>query len=267
MLIDFHVHTFPDKVAPKAVGKLAAISGIDPFTDGTVSDTLAKMDRNGIDISVCLNIATRPGQEKHINDTAAQLKDISGGRLVGFGSVHPESPDACSELERCAELGLAGIKFHPDYQEFVVDETRMFPLYEVLQELGLFVTFHSGWDCYSPDNIHCPPEAAARVARAFPRLRMCFAHFGGLRMWDDVERCLAGLENVYFDTAMAASMGMDPSLARRIISKHPADNIMLGSDCPWEDPAVSAAWVRDLRLGDAASEAILYGNAAAILGV
>jgi predicted TIM-barrel fold metal-dependent hydrolase len=267
MIIDFHVHTFPDKVAPKAVGKLAVISGIAPFTDGTVGDTLAKMDKNGIDLSVCLNIATRPGQERTINDTAAALYEASGGRLVGFGSVHPDSPDAVDELVRAKKLGLRGVKFHPDYQEFKVEEKRMWPLYEALQELDLFVTFHSGWDCYSPDHIHCFPEKAAEVAKAFPRLRMCFAHFGGLMLWEDVFRYLAGLENVYFDTAMAATMKLDPDLARRIIAKHPRDNIMLGSDCPWEDPSVSAGYVKDLGLSDAMTEAILGKNAERILGL
>lgn len=265
MIIDFHVHTFPDRVAPKAVGKLAMISGIVPFTDGTVADTLAKMDKNGIDKSVCLNIATRPGQERTINDTAAMLYETSGGRLVGFGSVHPDSPDAVEELARCKALGLRGIKLHPDYQEFIVDEPRLWPIYEALQELDLFVTFHAGWDCYSPDHIHCAPENAARVAKAFPRLRMCLAHFGGMRMWDDVDNYLAGLENVYFDTAMASTMGLSLALARRIISRHDTDHIMLGSDCPWEDPAVSAAWVKGLGLGDALTEKILGGNAASLI--
>lgn len=265
MKIDFHVHTFPDRIAPKAVGRLASISGITPFTDGTTADTLQKMEKNGIDVSVCLNIATRPGQEQTINDTAALLFEESGGKLVGFGSVHPDTPGAADELARCRSLGLKGIKLHPDYQEFIVDEKRLWPLYEALSDLGLFVTFHSGWDCYSPAKIHCPPENAARAAKAFPHLRMCFAHFGGLRMWNDVDNYLAGLDNVFFDTAMAATMGMDPSLARRIVSRHNPDNILLGSDCPWEDPSISAAWVESLGLSDSLTEKILGTNALRLL--
>ena len=133
MIIDFHVHTFPDKIAPKAVGKLAVISGITPFTDGTVGDTIAKMDVIGIDVSVCLNIATRPGQERTINDTAARLFTESGGRLVGFGSVHPDSPDAVEELSRCKEIGLKGIKLHPDYEGFMVDDAKLWPRLGLLQ--------------------------------------------------------------------------------------------------------------------------------------
>ena len=69
--IDFHTHIFPEKVAPKAIGKLARISGISPFTDGTLTDTAAKMDLCKVNRFVCLNIATAPGQETNINNVAA----------------------------------------------------------------------------------------------------------------------------------------------------------------------------------------------------
>ena len=100
MIVDFHTHTFPDKVAPKAIGKLAVISGITPYTDGTVADTLASQGKTGVDVCVCLNIATAPGQEHTINNTAAAMCEEHKGHLVAFGSVHPESPNALEELER-----------------------------------------------------------------------------------------------------------------------------------------------------------------------
>ena len=267
MIIDAHVHTFPDRIAPKAVGKLAAISGLAPYTDGTVADTLRGMDRAGVDISVCLNIATRPGQEHTINSTAAEVTANSGGRLVAFGSVNPDSPDWREELVRIGELGLKGIKFHPDYQDFTVDEEKMWPLYDALQGTGLMVTFHSGWDCYSPDHIHCFPDAAARMARKFPGTRFCFAHMGGLRLWDQVYEHLVGIPNVYMDTAMAATLGLEPELARKIILEHVPGHIFLGSDCPWEDPAVSVSYVRSLGLAFDVTEGLLWRNAAEAIGI
>jgi predicted TIM-barrel fold metal-dependent hydrolase len=84
-------------------------------------------------------------------------------------------------------------------------------------------------------------------------------------MWEDVLAELAGRDNVYFDTAMAATMGLPPELARKIIAAHSADNIMLGSDCPWEDPARSVQYVVELGLSDALTEKILCGNALSLL--
>lgn len=267
MIIDFHTHTFPDAVAPKAIGKLAAASGIAPFTDGTVSGTLESMKRTGVDLCVCLNIATRPGQEPTINRTAADICKQYKGRLIAFGSVHPDSPDALEEVDRIAARGLPGIKLHPDYQNFTVDDARLDPLYARIAAHGLILVLHAGWDCYSPTQIHCPPENAARVAKRFPQLTVVLAHFGGLRMWEDVYTHLAGLPNVFFDTSMAATEGLPPALAMRILDKHPPENVVLGSDCPWEDPRRSIAYVQRLPLSEERMEAILGANACRLLHI
>lgn len=52
MIIDFHVHIFPDKIAKKAIGNLARISGLTPFTDGTIKDTMDKLKACGVDKAV-----------------------------------------------------------------------------------------------------------------------------------------------------------------------------------------------------------------------
>jgi len=162
---------------------------------------------------------------------------------------------------------LKGIKLHPDYQDFFIDEERLYPIYEACSELELPIVFHAGWDCYSPDVIHAVPAASAKVAADFPKLKMVLAHFGGLRLWDDVETFLTGLENVYFDTAMAATYMQDPGIAMRIINKHPIENIFMGSDCPWEAPDRSAAFVESLPISDDRKEKILGQNAALFYGI
>ena len=47
MLIDSHIHIFPDPLAPKVIPKLAAVSGYDNQTDGTLSSTLEKCGSGG----------------------------------------------------------------------------------------------------------------------------------------------------------------------------------------------------------------------------
>ena len=91
MIIDFHVHTFPDKLAPKVIPKLAEAAGIEPQTDATVGDTLNKMKEWGIDRAVILNIATAPSQQNTINNVAAENNKLP---LYTFGSVNtPEFTD------------------------------------------------------------------------------------------------------------------------------------------------------------------------------
>lgn len=263
--IDFHTHIFPEKVAPKAIGKLARISGITPFTDGTLPDTIEKMDMCGVNRFVCLNIATAPGQELTINNVATEVSKKYSGKILSLGSVHPQCENWETELERIASLGLPGIKLHPDYQGFVIDAPELFPLYEKCAQLGLFIVFHAGWDCYSPDHIHAVPEASSRVAKSFPKLKMVLAHFGGLKLWEDVNKYLTGLENVYFDTAMCATYQLDRQLMKKMLLRHPAENIFLGSDCPWEDPRKSIEYVDSLPISDDAKEKIYCGNALSFL--
>lgn len=262
-VIDAHVHTFPDTVAPAAVGKLEKISGLTPSTDGTVAQTLAKMEECGVDRAVFLNIATSPKQQTTINNCAAQLSRELAGRVTSFGSVHVLAEDALDELQRIKSLGLRGIKLHPDYQGFLIDDERLYPIYDACAELDLPIVFHSGWDCYSPELIHAPPQASRRVLDHFPKLKMVLAHFGGLKLWDDVEEYLVG-QNVWFDTAMCATYA-DPAQIERMILRHGPDKVFLGSDCPWENPARSIEFLLSLNLSDAAKEAILSANLKAFL--
>ena len=259
---DAHVHTFPDKIAEKAVGKLARISGIAPCTDGTFAQTQQCMEKSGIDHAVLLNIATVPGQEHTINACASEANRQPG--FTALGSIHFLSENPVKEIRRIKELGFCGIKLHPDYQGFMVDDERLFPIYEACAEEGLPIVFHAGWDCYSPELVHAPPEKSARVASLFPKLKMVLAHFGGLRQWDDVERFLVG-KNVWFDTAMCASYA-DKAQIRRMILSHDPKKIMLGSDCPWENPRLSLTWLASLDLPVPLLRDIIFYNAQALFG-
>ena len=266
MIIDTHAHTFPDKIATKALTRLSLIAGITPATDGTVSGTVSYMKSLNIDRFINLNIATAPGQQITINNTAAENNKIYP-EMISTGSVHPDNPEAIDELYRIKSLSINVIKLHPDYQEFLIDEEKLYPIYQTWSELDLPIVFHAGWDCYSPNKVHARPEASANVAKKFPKLKMVLAHFGGMKMWDEVINHLAGIENVYFDTAMAATYMGDTNIAMKIINKHSIDNIFLGSDCPWESPDESIKFIDSLSLSDDKKEKILGLNAAAFFKI
>ena len=102
--------------------------------------------------------------------------------MISTGSVHPDNPDALNELQRIKDLSIKAIKLHPDYQGFFIDEEKLFPIYQMCSDLDLPIVFHSGWDCYSPQLVHAMPEASAKIAKKFPRLKMVLAHFGGLKL-------------------------------------------------------------------------------------
>lgn len=259
--LDFHTHIFPEKIAAKAVMSLSERSGISPVSDGTHESLRRLMDAAGVDAAVLASVATKPEQARKINLFLSSLADE---RFVPFGAVHPLSEDACAEVEFVASLGFRGVKIHPDYQGFYADDERVLAVYEACARNGLAVLFHAGVDIGYPSPVHADPERLAKVAKMFPDCTFVCAHFGGWRMWDEVEKYLCQTENVYIDTAFCngyISLGQ----AKRIVDKAGADRILLGSDCPWENPARSVELVLSLGLNEDETAAVLGGNAKRLL--
>ena len=262
MIIDFHTHAFNDKIAAIAIERLETTGGTKSYSDGTIKSYLEYLENCGIDMGVLLPIATKPSQQTIINDWVV-LQD--GKRIVPFGSIHPHADDALFELERIKSLGLKGIKLHPDYQEFFVDEQRYFPIYEKCVQLGLVIVFHTGYDPISPDLTHATPQRMLTVLKKFPKLKTVLAHLGGMYHFDEVERLLAGISGeVYFDTAYLAGE-CEPEQLLRIIKKHGADRILFASDFPWHQPEKEIALINSLDLSDDDKEKIFYKNAIRLL--
>lgn len=103
MLIDFHTHIFPDKIAARTLDDLK--SGVLKYEkttakshyDGTKSGLISSMTENGVDISIALPIATKPSQTESINTFASAVSDE---KVVSFASLHPENEDTDGILQK-----------------------------------------------------------------------------------------------------------------------------------------------------------------------
>lgn len=264
MIVDFHTHAFNDALAEKAIGKLAKVSGMPPQSDGTVSDLQKKMRAQGVDTAVVLNIATTAHSMHKVNDFAAQINALPG--IVAFGSLHPDAEDWREEIARVKEMGLKGIKLHPHYQGFFVDEERMFPLYEALAEADLLVTFHAGYDPVSPDVNYCTPKAARAAHEAVPGMKMILAHMGEIKEPGETEEYLIGTD-ILLDTALCARGNIPEEQLTRMIRRHGAEKVLLGSDFPWHRSEEEIALIRSLPLTEEENAMILGGNAQRLLGL
>ncbi|MFA5658750.1 MAG: amidohydrolase family protein [Oscillospiraceae bacterium] len=262
MIIDFHTHAFSDEIAARAMEKLEATCDMKAYSCGTVFALLEHYKACGVDKAVLLPIATKPTQQTVINNWA---KSVEGDVIIPFGSVHPDSADALNELERIKSMGMKGIKLHPDYQGFFVNDEKLFPIYEKCEQLGLIIVFHSGYDPVSPKKIHCLPEMIPKLIMKFPYLKIVLAHLGGMNCFSDVEYMLAGLKtNLYFDTAYIAGNCPDEQIMR-IIKKHGADKILFASDFPWHSPVQEIEMINRLELSQNEKDNIFYKNAARLL--
>lgn len=263
MLIDFHTHAFPEKIASRAIGKLSYdAGGLMPQTDGTADSLRQRMKTDGVELAVVLSIATNPAQQGKVNDFAMALNREP--ELVAFGSVHPEAPDALEELERLKAAGIKGIKFHPEYQGFYADDEKMKPIYRKITQLGLITVFHAGQDIGFLPPYHAMPE---HLLGALKWLEgpVVAAHWGGMSCYEQVIDRLCG-ENIYFD--LSFGYGVIPrQLALRIIDRHTPDRLLFGSDLPWHRPAWELRLLDTLELSQEDREKICHQNARGLLGL
>ncbi len=259
MIIDFHAHCFPDRIAEKAMATLSYTSGLIPHTDGTVQGLKDLMRKDGVSVSVVQNIATNPHQQTAVNDFAASIQD---DEIVAFGSVYPDAEDAIYELERIKSLGLRGIKFHPEYQNFFVDDEKMKPIYKKISQLGLITLFHAGEDYGYMPPYHATP---ARLKNALKWLDapVVAAHWGSQGMGQETIRHLCGLD-IYFDTAFGYASTPKP-VQQTILEKHGTDKILFASDCPWHAPSMDLFQLKTLELSETELCAILGENAKKLL--
>lgn len=268
---DFHTHAFTDTLAKRAMSSLtfmaetsekSEIREIRPFTDGTLNGLKQIMQKYGINDAMILPIATKPSQQTTINNWATE---IMGENIFCCGTVHPDADDIFQELERIKSLGLYGIKFHSEYQKFRPDEERMFPVYRKIAELGLIAVFHAGFDPLCKDEILAVPQSFAHIAEKVPDLTIVAAHLGGMFLFDDVEKYIAGrYDNIYLDVSMLSRYVNHEQLLR-IIQNHGTDRILFGSDAPWDNPQNEIDMINSLPLTYEEKEKIFYKNAEKLL--
>lgn len=261
MLIDFHIHAFTDEIAQRAVERLVNTAKIKNYTDGTEKATRDFLAENNIDYGVLLPIATKPTQQKTINDWAAS---VSGGSIISFGTVHPDAEDALDELERIKSLGLKGIKLHPDYQNVFVFSENCIKVFRRCAELDLPVSIHMGYDPVSPLVHRALPQDLLYVREKAPNVKLIAAHLGGMFCWDAVLHYLCGDRSIWLDTAYIGGF-IDPSLLRSIVEKHGDDRILFGSDLPWHNPSSEKALIEQIGLSDKSLDRIFAENAAELL--
>jgi predicted TIM-barrel fold metal-dependent hydrolase len=261
-IIDFHTHAFPDALAEQTVPKLCAFAGVKAVLDGKVYSLMAEMDRLGIEAAVILTIATKVSQ---FDSILSWCRSVASKRLYPFASVHPHDPGVVEKIDRVHEAGLKGIKLHPYYQGFVFNDPGMFALYRRVEERGLILLAHTGFDLgYRHDRVADPPKIL-EVAQAFPRLKLVTSHLGGWQDWESVEQHLLG-KPIYMEISYSFPF-IGVERARRFLHAHPSEYILFGSDSPWGSQEDTLRTLEELKLGEELNRRIRYRNAARLLGI
>jgi len=259
-IIDFHTHAFPDEMADKVMKMLEGEGGVKASLDGRISSLLSSMERNGIEKSIVCSIATKPSQFDAI---LAWSKQVRSERIIPFPSIHPGDERSVERVARIKGEGFKGIKFHPYYQDFDVDEERIFPIYEKAVEENLIVVMHTGYDFAYPRISKADPAKIASVMEKFPELKLVTTHLGAWDQWEEVEKLLLG-KRIYMEISFSLEY-IKKDVARSIILNHPKDYILFGSDSPWTDQGKTLSLLKDLGLGQKREVLILRDNAVRLL--
>ena len=124
--------------------------------------------------------------------------------------------------------------------------------------------FHGGADRGFSPPVKTEPKRMRRVALRFPEAKIVVAHLGGQDMQEEAVQELADT-NVFIDTSFSA-ISVDPSVAERSIRAFGADRVLFGTDCPWDTPAHTLAWLESMELGEEIMRRICSENALHLLG-
>jgi len=269
MRIDFHTHSFPDALAPRAMESLvknnASIMAISPHTDGTAGGAERLLRSVGIDRAVVCNIATNARQENKVNGFAISLLE-RGDFFSPLGSIHPDSENKEAELDRLLSAGIRGVKLHPDYVRVELSDPRYDEILSLLSERGMFTVVHTGFDPVSPDKVHATPEMLLEVTKKYKNLKFIAAHMGGFMQSEKVLSLLVGT-NIYFDTSLSSIRQTEHETLYKILENHDENRILFGTDTPWTDPAAEIAFIENAPISDEKKAKIFYKNAKALLGI
>lgn len=207
---------------------------------------------------------------EHTADLARLLNDHIAGlvheypkRFVGLGTLPMQDAElSIRELQRCAELGLAGVQIGTHVNGWNLDDERIFPILEAAADLGAAVFVHP-WQMlgrermglyWLPWLVGMPAETALSICslifggvfERLPRLRVAFAHGGGafpgligrLEHGFNVRPDIVATRNQrnpreYLGRFYVDSLVHEPAMLDYMIELMGANCIALGSDYPF----------------------------------
>ncbi len=261
MIIDAHVHVWPDHIAAAVVA--GRPSGLDAMFDGTLAGITQTMLDSGVDKAMTLGVAAKASTVARTNEF---IGAVPRDRFIPFGTVHPELSIE-ENLRHLRENDIGGVKLHPLFQELAMSDPKVIELVGALADAGIVIITHVGAGGDPAANERGAPNHVRHLVDRYPHLKLIACHFGGYHRLDEAEEQLVG-SNAYLETSWPPTVAdVDKDRIRAIIDAHGADRIIFGSDWPMANPAAEIAAIRDLGLGTAVEDGILGGNLARLLGI
>ena len=259
-IIDIHTHIYPPEISVKATQSIRDFYDIQGGRmDGSVKMLLERCELAGIGRQVVLPVAVRPDRVRSINEFIRHQAEEQSS-FIPFGTVHAAMEDVGAEAEWLLSVGTKGIKLHPDFSRFDLDDPRLFPMYEAVRG-KIPVIFHMGDKRY--DWSH--PHRLRSLLQKFPGLQVIAAHFGGYSMYETAYELLYDTDCVM--DISSSMMFMEPGVAEKYINIYGAERMAYGTDYPLWDPVTEVEAFQKLKLTDEQFDQIAHKTAERILGL
>ncbi|MCX8068952.1 MAG: amidohydrolase family protein, partial [Thermodesulfovibrionales bacterium] len=162
------------------------------------------------------------------------------------------------------DTGFKGIKLHPYYQQFVIDDKSLIDFYRHISMRNLFIVMHTGFDIAFPYDRIADPIKVLNILNEVPELRLITTHLGAWDDWEQVQKHILG-KKIYMEISFSLEV-LDNDVVKEIIVNHPEDYILFGTDSPWTDQQEAISKLINLSLDSKKMEKILFKNAERVLG-
>jgi len=180
VIVDIHTHVgeYPGHIEER-FAEQARAAWPDVKLGGTLDEHYAGA-LDGVDCCVVLAFNAPAAGFVVPNEYVADYVSRDPERLVGFGAVDPSAPGAIDELERIKhDLGLAGCKLGPIYQDVDPLGSEFLRVCEALERLELPMMIHQGTTFARAGSLlQARPILLDEIALRFPELRIVIAHMG-----------------------------------------------------------------------------------------
>lgn len=260
-VFDSHVHIYPEKIADKASVAIGDFYSLKMDYNGNVENLLIEGKRADVKRFLVHSVATTTAQVRSINQFILSQCNLHP-EFIGFITLHPDlnTWEIDDEISRALDNNMKGIKLHPDFQKFYVDEIRAYNIYN--RACGkLPILFHAG----DKRTEFSTPERIAKIAREYPDLTVIAAHFGGYSVWDR-NVAYQGLKNVYFDTSSSLKY-LTKEQVKSYIERFGADHFFFGTDYPMWDACEELDRFMAVDLTDSERQMILADNLKRVLNL
>jgi len=300
--VDMHAHLLVPEVWPLIEGYPRAEADIGAFLRSpmaarltSMSERLATMDRQGIDIQVL----TLHFQHQHdwaepelaerivqvLNEQMAEQVAMRPDRLIGLGAVSLQHPELAAEqlTHAVTALGLRGTMMTTTIGDEEISAPRFDPFWRQAEALGAVVYIHpegfAGGQRFEGagalgNTIGMPLDTTVALSHMifsgfldrFPRLKIVASHGGGylpsyIGRSDNCHARTAGCQDIakapseYLRQLYYDTLVYSPDNLRHLIDTVGVDRIVLGTDYPF--PIASQDPVGDALAVDGLSDADL----------